>query len=443
MTQWSRGYENLRYYVRFAFWLTHKRIIVTGLENIPKDKPIIFAANHQNALMDPLALVCTNPLQTVWLTRADIFKIKAVQSFLKFLKMIPIYRIRDGKENLSNNEEIFDYVTRTLENKESVALFPEAAHSGKRQMLSHKKAIPRIAFETEEKNNFNLDLQLVPVGVFYDHYWKFNRTLIVQYGEPFNIDAYKEAYAENQQNAMLSFRDEINNRLTPLVMQINSTAHYSEYEDIRMIAGKDYAKKLFFSLVPELQIFKAEQDLVSKLEQFEANQPEVFEQIIKKTNSYMRGIAKTGVDDDQVVKASTTHMVKLIACLFGVLLSVPVFLFGFLFNAIPYYIPRLFFTRKLKDRAFVSSFNFALGLVLFPLFYLIEFGLIWIFSDSLIYSALSLVLMPFAGKIAYSLLLSYRDLMQVFKLRIFNRKSFKRIKILRSDLINTIELNIL
>jgi 1-acyl-sn-glycerol-3-phosphate acyltransferase len=443
MTQWSRGYENLRYYVRFAFWLTHKRIIVTGLENIPKDKPIIFAANHQNALMDPLALVCTNPLQTVWLTRADIFKIKAVQSFLKFLKMIPIYRIRDGKENLSNNEEIFDYVTRTLENKESVALFPEAAHSGKRQMLSHKKAIPRIAFETEEKNNFNLDLQLVPVGVFYDHYWKFNRTLIVQYGEPFNIDAYKEAYAENQQNAMLSFRDEINNRLTPLVMQINSTAHYSEYEDIRMIAGKDYAKKLFFSLVPELQIFKAEQDLVSKLEQFEANQPEVFEQIIKKTNSYMRGIAKTGVDDDQVVKASTTHMVKLIACLFGVLLSVPVFLFGFLFNAIPYYIPRLFFTRKLKDRAFVSSFNFALGLVLFPLFYLIEFGLIWIFSDSLIYSALSLVLMPFAGKIAYSLLLFYRDLMQVLKLRIFNRKSFKRIKILRSDLINTIELNIL
>jgi len=138
MAKWSRGYENLRCYVRFAFWLTHKRIIVSGLKNIPKDKPIIFAANHQNALMDPLALVCTNPLQTVWLTRADIFKIKAVKSFLKFMKMIPIYRIRDGKENLSNNEEIFNYVTQTLENKESVALFPEAAHSGKRQMLSDK-----------------------------------------------------------------------------------------------------------------------------------------------------------------------------------------------------------------------------------------------------------------------------------------------------------------
>jgi 1-acyl-sn-glycerol-3-phosphate acyltransferase len=170
MMQWSRGYENLRTYVRFAFWLTHRRIVVTGLENIPKDKPVIFAANHQNALMDPLALVCTNPLQTLWLTRADIFKTKAVADFLKLLKMIPIYRIRDGKDNLSNNEEIFNQVTLTLESKQSVALFPEAAHSGKRQMLSHKKAIPRIAFEAEEKNNFQLDLQW--------YLWEYSMTTI-------------------------------------------------------------------------------------------------------------------------------------------------------------------------------------------------------------------------------------------------------------------------
>ncbi len=69
----SIGYEALRVYVRFAFWLTHKRVIVIGRDLIPKDQPIVFAANHQNALMDPLALVCTNPLQTLWLARAGIF----------------------------------------------------------------------------------------------------------------------------------------------------------------------------------------------------------------------------------------------------------------------------------------------------------------------------------------------------------------------------------
>ena len=131
MEKQSLGYEALRVYVRFAFWLTHKRVIVTGRELIPNDHPIIFAANHQNALMDPLALVCTNSLQTLWLARADIFKSKFTKPILKFMKMLPVYRIRDGKENLNNNEEVFDQVTQVLENGGSTALFPEAAHSGR------------------------------------------------------------------------------------------------------------------------------------------------------------------------------------------------------------------------------------------------------------------------------------------------------------------------
>jgi len=91
--------------VRLGFWLTQKKVVVTGRHSIPKGKPIIFAPNHQNALMDPLALVCTNMHQSVWLARADIFKSKTVSSILKYLKLLPVYRIRDGKDNLSNNEE--------------------------------------------------------------------------------------------------------------------------------------------------------------------------------------------------------------------------------------------------------------------------------------------------------------------------------------------------
>src|ERR1035437_1195995 len=155
MRNWSAGYEIIRSYVKFAFWLSHKKIIVTGRQHIPKGKPIIFAPNHQNALMDPLAIACTNTYQTIWLARADIFKSKTVRSILKYLKLLPIYCIRDGKENLSNNEHVFSEVSQILKNKQTIALFPEAAHSGKRQMLPHKKAIPRIALQAEDQNHFN------------------------------------------------------------------------------------------------------------------------------------------------------------------------------------------------------------------------------------------------------------------------------------------------
>lgn len=441
MGQWSKGYEVLRYYTRFAFWLTHKRIIVTGQELIPKNKPLIFAANHQNALMDPLALVCTNPLQTLWMARADIFKNKAARPILKFLKMAPIYRIRDGKENLSNNEQVFNQVTQVLESKQSVALFPEAAHSGKRQMLPHKKAIPRIALEAEEKNNFQLGLHIVPVGIYYDHYWKFNRTLVVQYGSAIEVDRYKELYAENQQNAMLVLRDEIHEKLSPLTMQINSGEHYPEYENIRLLAGEEFAKKTDLGKISVIQRFKSDQLLVAKIEWLEKDHPTKFGQIIEKTNNYFSEIGKAGITNEQLGKAIKASFPKLTLQFFGTLISVPVFIFGFLFNAIPFFIPRLLLARKVKDPAFLSTFNFATGLILFPVFYLIECGLIFNFAHSFTVALAAFILMPFAGKYAYQLSHFYGNLFQFMKLDLIHRSLLKRLIKLREETLDLIIRN--
>jgi 1-acyl-sn-glycerol-3-phosphate acyltransferase len=432
MTEWSAGYEAIRTYVRFAFWLTHKRIVVTGRHQIPKGKPIIFAANHQNALMDPLAVSCTNSFQILWLARADIFKSKAARSFLKYIKMLPIYRIRDGKDNLSNNEQIFGQVIHTLENKQSIALFPEAAHSGKRQMLPHKKAIPRIALEAEEKNNFGLDLQIVPVGIFYSHYWWFNRTLIVQYGKPIAVDKYKDEYIESPQKAMLSLRDEIHEQLCPLIIQINSEKYYQEYEDIRQLAGKAYSRTRQFSKNRILRRFYAEQELIAKVEKIEINRPEEFEKIITETRSYFQAIRETLLTDEQVRKAGKAPLLVLLVRLIAAVFSFPLFAFGFLFNAIPFFIPRKIFRRKVKDMAFLSTFNFASGLILFPVFYLIETSLVFAFTDSGAISLLTFILMPYAGKIAFKLFLFYQDiwasLMSIFSNKALLKRMVKRRK---------------
>ncbi len=428
MEKRSLGYDALRIYVRFAFWLTHKRVVVIGRELIPKDQPIIFAANHQNALMDPLALVCTNPLQTLWLARADIFKSKFTKPILKFMKMLPIYRIRDGKENLNNNEEVFNQVTQVLENGGSTALFPEAAHSGKRQMLPHKKAIPRIALEAEAKNNFQLGLRIVPVGIYYDHYWNFNRTLMVQYGESIGISGYKERYAENSQNALISLRDEIHAILLPLTMQISSTQYYRDYEDIRMVAGEEYSNYHFFSNNPWLQQFQSGQDLVKKTEKYEIEQSDGFDLLRKRTATYIGRLKKLGYSDHQLVKAGRTGFFKLLVHLCGALLSFPLLVAGFLTCVIPYALPRVVLTRKVKDTAFKSTFIFVSGLLLFPIFFLLESLLIGVLLGSFLASVISFIAMPFAGKLAFNLLEFDRNLIRMIKLKTIHKSVFGQLE---------------
>jgi len=435
MKNWSAGYEILRTYVRFAFWLTHKRVVVKGQHLIPKGKPIIFAPNHQNALMDPLALVCTNPYQSVWLARADIFKSKKASSILKFLKLLPVYRIRDGKENLSNNEEIFAQVIQLLENKQTIALFPEAAHSGKRQMLPHKKAIPRIALEAEAKNNFQLDLQIVPVGITYSQYWKFNRSVIIQYGQPIQVKNYWIDYEVNPQKAMLDLRDEIYRQLYPLIIQIDSRKYYPEYEEIRQLVGNEYSK----SKKSGLQLFYAEKELISKMEQLEALQPEHFNNLMAATRQYSSEIKKADISDKQIESAEKANWIKVVANFFAAILTLPIFIFGFVFNVIPFIIPRAILCWKVKDKTFLSTFNFVIGLLVFPLFYLISAYWIFQMTGSLTKSLTTFVLMPLGGKIAYQLFAFYRIIFQQ-SLYLAGSKShkntLKRLLQQRRDLIN-------
>jgi 1-acyl-sn-glycerol-3-phosphate acyltransferase len=438
MIKWSLGYELLRTYVRFGFWLTHKRIVVAGRELIPKNKPVIFAPNHQNALMDPLAVVCTNPLQSVWLARADIFKSKAVLPILRFTKLLPVYRIRDGKNNLSNNEEIFNQVVQVLESKQSVALFPEAAHSGKRQMLPHKKAIPRIALEAEEKNNFEIELRIVPVGIYYSHYWLFNRTLVVQYGKPIEVDRYKAEYAENPQKAMLSLRDEIHRKLSPLVLQINSEKYYSEYENLRQLAGKAYSKTRFFSKNRILRRLYAEQELIARIERLEIEKPQQFRRIIEESTNYINTINELHLTDEQVGKAGKAHWTGFVTRLLAILFTFPLFAFGFLFNALPFFIPRKILRSKVKDIAFLSTFNFVAGLILFPVSYLIEAAFVFVFTGSEIISLVTFILMPFIGKIAFNLLVFYKEVLYNLKLMIGYKINLKQITSQRKQLIGLI-----
>jgi len=292
--KWSLGYYFLKQYVRFIDFIIHKKTIVNGKENVPKNVPIVFAPNHQNALSDPMAILLHTPFQPVWLARADIFKNKIAAFLLRFLKIMPVYRLRDGKEQLSKNDKTFADSIRVLENYVPLALFPEAAHSGKRQMLPHKKAVPRIVFLAEEKAGHNLDIHIIPTGIYYSSYWKFNSTVIVNLGAPVRVNDFLEEYAENQNSATQSLKDALYDAIEPLTLNIKSTEHYEDFENIREIYGREFLRRLGEKFSPTA-LFHADQKLVRKLDELETSSPEKTDELIGLTKDYLSLLKKHGL----------------------------------------------------------------------------------------------------------------------------------------------------
>ncbi|MBS1232106.1 MAG: putative 1-acylglycerol-3-phosphate O-acyltransferase, partial [Bacteroidetes bacterium] len=148
-----------------AFWhdnVFYRKIIVRGAENINPDEHLIFAPNHQNALMDALAVLFTHKGQPVFLARADIFRSKPIAAFLYFIKILPVYRIRDGFSTLKSNDEIFQKTIDVLKNKNGLVILPEGDHEGFRRLRQLKKGICRVAFQADEATGFNLKIKIIP-----------------------------------------------------------------------------------------------------------------------------------------------------------------------------------------------------------------------------------------------------------------------------------------
>ncbi|MBN1984673.1 MAG: 1-acyl-sn-glycerol-3-phosphate acyltransferase [Prolixibacteraceae bacterium] len=423
--KWSFGYWCLKKYVSFADWLIHKKTIVNGKEKIPKNKPILFAPNHQNALADPLAILLHTRFQPVWLARADIFKSKTISVILKFLKIMPVYRLRDGKENLAKNDQTFADSIKVLENNFALALFPEAAHSGKRQMLVHKKAVPRIVFMAEEKANYELDIQIIPAGIYYSHYWKFNRTVIVNFGDPIRVKDYLEEYQANPNAATLSLREKIADSIRPLIINIKSKKFYTDFENIREIYGKHFLSRSGKKFSP-VNLFKSDQNLVRQLDKLETEHPQETEQLIFQLNAYLKKI-KIHKLRSWVLEKQKNNFLHMAGNSLLLLAGLPVFLYGFLLNAIPFFTIDRLIRKKIKDWTFWSSFFLVAGILLFPVVYLLEFIALGWLLPSVGLKLLFVVSLPFAGKLAFNWYILLRKTIgriRLFKLKTFRKKEY-------------------
>lgn len=229
-------YLVLKFYVTITLRFFFSKIEVRGRENLKGNGPFLFVANHQNAFIDGLLLVSVNSFSVHFLIRADIYKKKWASDLLHFLKLMPVYRIRDGYENLSKNTEQFDACIRLFKKGDSVLIFPEGNHGHTRKLRPLSKGFTRIAFEAI-KQEPNMNLQVIPVGYNYSHQSAFNSRVLIQYGPPISIaDFFKEPLPVNAN----AFKDKVAEEIKKLITHIDDDVRYDEILTKLNASNPDY-----------------------------------------------------------------------------------------------------------------------------------------------------------------------------------------------------------
>ena len=367
----SFGYTLLKHYSRFFVRKFFKTTTIVGLDNIPKNTPVIITPNHQDTLMDALCIIYNVHGRAVFMARADIFgKSKLITNILRFLKILPLYRIRDGVKELKNNDASFEEAVGVLEARQKLVVLPEGSHVGERRLRQLKKGVARIAFMAEERNNFELGIQIVPAGLDYTHYINVGARFMVQYGKPIPVAKYKDLYHENPQKAMAALMDDIRTGMLPLMLNLDNEAEYKTLETLDDIYINDfYHGKQSRRRIKHTEILAKKQQMGEKLLAFAQSQSAEYENVKQMASEFKTLLDKLNLRLWTVAKDSYSTVGIVINRLLQLAL-LPVFIAGFVPNILPFALP-MHFSRGIKDPQFLSSVRFVISVVLFLLFYLI------------------------------------------------------------------------
>jgi len=408
------GYSILKFYGKLIHdYFFYKKVTYIDADKIPKGKPVLIAPNHQNALMDALAVIYGQDSQPIFLARSDIFKNPFIAKLLYAIKILPVFRIRDGKDKMKLNEVIYNKTIEVLEHNMRVAIFPEAQHIDKKHLRPLKKGIQRIAFMLEEKHDFNADVQIIPTGVYYSNYWNFRSKLIVKYGEPITLKEYFDDYKEDPQKTITKFSEILHKKIREQIIHISDLEHHDEYDLMRDIYDKEMLSYLNLKNTPENKL-TADRETVGKIDSLKESDPQKFENLLSNIREYSLKLKKLKIKDWVVEKR--TPFSNLILKSLLLVIGFPVFLFGLINNIIVYNLPGLI-TKKFKDKQFKSSVRYVFVIFIFPFIYLIQFALVWIFIKIWYVALIYLLTVPWFGLIAFHYHRFYIKLTAQFRIK--------------------------
>jgi hypothetical protein len=302
---------------------------------------------------------------TVFMSRADIFRKSLLQKTFTLLKMMPIFRIRDGYAAVKQNEEVIAKCGDVLEHGYPLALFPEATHRPKHSLLPLSKGIFHIAFEANRRFGNERPVYIVPMGLEYGRFFNYRSTVVATYGEPINVTEFVRQNEGKVTPARLlaMLREELTHRMSKLIAYVPDTEDYdAQWELTKLCTAQKH------SLSPAERLASNQAVIKHLIEKKEQESPEETAALYADAIAFKKERRLRGIHP-----SSTSHKYPLIASIgntIALLCALPYYLFCAI-TMLPSWLTSHIIVNKLKDKAFNNTARLGVNLALRPLLLLI------------------------------------------------------------------------
>ena len=217
----ASAYAVVRAFVRFLLALFYRRIDVVGVENVPAGGGLVVAANHHNSVVDAMLLVAKLPRRVRTLANAPLFGHVLIGPFLRLLGALPVHRRQEAGTDPARNADLFAATTATLRGGGAIAIFPEGRTQPEPVLLELRTGAARMLLAAEMAVEAeNATVTFLPVGLVFNAPGTFREgQALVLIGPPLSTaDAVALARTEPERAARL-LTDELAAALRGLIVE--------------------------------------------------------------------------------------------------------------------------------------------------------------------------------------------------------------------------------
>jgi 1-acyl-sn-glycerol-3-phosphate acyltransferase len=355
-------YSFLLPYVNWHTRRSYRRFEVHGKDHLPKEGAMVFGVNHSNTLMDALVLLSSDNIKKVFIARGDIFKNPAVAKILHFLRILPIFRIRNGVAAVRQNDDSLNKAVDVLHDHVDLYLFPEGTHRTKHSLMRMGKGLFHIALDANKQFGDKSPVYIIPTAIEYGDYFRYRSTAMINFGEPINVtDFLKNTTEENEAITINQLKDLLSNEISKLFTYIPDDEDYDAIWEIVKMKNEKRAGGLYQKMLRN-------RATVAKVLKFKENNPEGAKELFERVMDFAKERVR-----QRISVTSTAKKYPLLNFLWKLtllLVGLPYFVVSAVVN-FPIWLVTAIIRGQLKDPAFGNTVSYGVEFVLFPIIFVV------------------------------------------------------------------------